>query len=191
MAKKLAKRPVETKRLKQITKRIWWATILSGITSIIFGLIAVCWPGLTLGAIIVIFGIFIIAIGVFWLSAALTQIKSHPLWWLMAVFGALVFGVGIYLLMNPETAARLIAVLLMIYIFAQSLLDLVTASYSQQSSKWLLIATGILGIILGFVVMFNPILATVALIWVLGLYALIRGAIATVYALMIRKKLKA
>ena len=181
MVAKAVRRSTKTKR---ITKKIWWSMVLGGIASIIFGLIAMFWPGMTLSVLIWMFGIFVIAMGVVWAFQGFTHINKDPLWWLAGLFGVLAIAVGIYLIGNSTIAIKLFAVLLTIYIFAQSLLDLIAASYSERNDKWIWIMIGILGVILGLVIIFNPTSASLAFVWVLGLYALIHGMAAIACAMM-------
>jgi uncharacterized membrane protein HdeD (DUF308 family) len=41
-----------------------WGVVLRGIVAILFGLVILVWPGITLRALLLVFGIFAIAAGV-------------------------------------------------------------------------------------------------------------------------------
>lgn len=171
-------------RLKNLTKEIWWLVLLTGIAGILFGLITIIWPGLTLEIFLYVVAFFVILVGAISVVRAFANIKVDPLWWLTLLFGVLGIAIGIYLLCNPAVAFTIFVILLAVYVFAQSLLDLVIASYAgKNDSKWLWILTGVLGIIFGIVVLFFPESASVAFILVLGIYALIHGAIAIAFAI--------
>ena len=51
--------------------RVWWALALRGLLGVLFGVAALLWPGATLAAIMLLFGLFAIAEGVFTLAALL------------------------------------------------------------------------------------------------------------------------
>jgi len=183
----MVKRSTKTKRM---TKKIWWSLVLGGSASIVFGLFAMFWPDKTLSVLTWVFGIFVIAMGALWAYQGLTHMKTDRLWWLSALFGALAVSVGIYSIASPTIVITLFTVLLTIYIFAQSLLDLVIASYSERSDKWIWVMIGALGIVLGLVIIFNPLSASMAFVWVLGLYALIHGMAAIASAMMAKDQFK-
>jgi uncharacterized membrane protein HdeD (DUF308 family) len=174
-----------------LTKEAWWMILIAGIASAIFGFIAIIWPALTLTTIVYIFAIFVVVTGAFGLFSAFSNIKREPLWWLMLIFAILNMAIGVYLIKNPLVTAALFVILLAVFIFAQAIFDLVIASYAGKGdNKWVWVVAGILGFIAGFVVMFYPISSSVAFVWVLGLYALIRGIAAIAFSISIRDEVK-
>ena len=179
---------------KNIAKSVWWFVILTGVLGILFGLFAVFWPGLTLATLVLAFGVFVVAIGAIWLILSFTSIKTNRVWWLSSLFAVFLIVAGIYLIMNPSTTVAIFAVLAAIAIFVQSLGDLVNASYSDsKGEKTIWIIAGLVGVVLGFVLIFYPTGVTLAFVWILGLYALIRGIFAIIYAVQARgvvKKIK-
>src|SRR5579864_6012650 len=48
----------------------WWALALRGVAAILFGLIAILWPGISLLALILLFGAYALLDGLFALAAA-------------------------------------------------------------------------------------------------------------------------
>ncbi|MFV0485512.1 MAG: HdeD family acid-resistance protein [Candidatus Saccharimonadales bacterium] len=178
-------------QIKKLTKKIWNSIIIGGVVSIVFGLLAMIWTGITLDALVVVFGIFMVVMGIVWLMESLTSIKSDPLWWLGLLFAILAGAGGVYLLCNPTMLIGIFIVLLAIYVFVQSLIDLIIASYTENTSdKLMWIILGLLGIAFGIIVVVHPAEASFAFIWVLGLYALIRGTLSILFAIRARKYLK-
>ena len=100
--------------------------------------------------------------------------------------------IGVFILVNPGVAQAFLAVLMAVYIFSQSVLDLAIASYSDdKQTKTPVVIMGILGIIFGFMVLLYPKLATEALVWVIGLYVVAHGVIIECYAIKVRRQAKA
>lgn len=177
--------------IKKITKKMWSSIIAGGIFSIIFGLLAMFWPGLTIATIVLMFGIFLIITSIVWMFEALSSIKSDPLWWLGLLFAILGAGAGAYLLCNPETLIQIFVVLFAVYIFIQSLIDLIVASYTERTSdKTMWILLGILGIAFGIVIVIHPIATSLTFVWALGVYALTRGLLSEIFAFRMRKSLR-
>ena len=176
--------------IKKLTKKIWNSIVIGGVISIIFGLLAIIWTDITLDALVVVFGVFMVVMGIVWLIESLTSIKSDPLWWLGLLFAILAGVGGVYLLCNPSMLIGIFVVLLAVYIFVQSLVDLIVASYTEDTSdKLMWIILGLLGIAFGILVVVHPAEASFALVWVLGLYALVRGTLSILFAIRARKYL--
>ena len=92
---------------------------------------------------------------------------------------------------NPLVTAALFVILLATIILLRAIFDLVVASYMEkQEGRWIWVLTGILGIIAAGVIVFYPVGASVAFVWVLGLYALIHGVSTVAFAVQIRQDIK-
>src|SRR5262245_48340105 len=62
----------------------WWLMLLQGIAAIVFGVLAFIWPGVTLFALVLLYGAFALADGVLALSAVATGGEGQvPAWWLV------------------------------------------------------------------------------------------------------------
>ena len=176
---------------KSIAKSAWWLFILSGVLSVLFGLFAVFWPGLTVSILVHIFGLFIVAIGVAWLVMSFADMKTNRVWWLWALLAIFAVVAGIYLLANPSTTITIFVILVATVVFARALVDLIGASYAgDASSRWMWILLGVLGVVFGVVILVYPKSATTAFVWVVGLYAVIRGIADIIYAFRVKKNVK-
>jgi len=175
---------------KRVGRRMYGSILLGSIASIFFGIIAFCSPEMTLSALVFIASIFIMATGVIWILQGLFSIARDRLWWLAVLLGALVTSTGSYLFQNPEVAFRLFAILLAIFIFVQAIWDLIAASYSGRRGRLAWMVLGILGVIVGFIILHNPVDATVFFVWVIGIYAIVHGIAGIIFALRARSNLK-
>jgi uncharacterized membrane protein HdeD (DUF308 family) len=179
------------KEIKKIAKGAWWIAVVGGILSIVFGVTALVWPGLTLGVLIHLLGFFVVIIGAIGIVKSFWGISRDPLWWLSLLFSLINLGIGIFLICNPGMTWMVFMTLLIILIFAQSLSDLIIASYTQaKDGKWLWVISGLLGLVFGVIIMFYPDGAALAFIWALGAYAIIRGIVVEVYAFQICGSMK-
>lgn len=174
--------------IQQIVKQLWITAVASGAISIVFGLIAMIWPDLTLSFFIYLFSIFVLVVSVIVLGQSFTNIKIDPLWWLSMLFAICGISIGVFIIVNPDVAKAFLAVLLSVYIFSQSILDLIIASYSDdKTTKTPVVIMGILGIVFGFMVLLYPALATTAMVWVIGLFILVHGLAIEFYAFRARR----
>src|ERR671916_1353182 len=72
-----------------VLSRNWWALALRGLAAIIFGILAFVWPGITLWALILLFGAYMLVDGVFAIVAAVRVAGEEARWWLLLVEGIL------------------------------------------------------------------------------------------------------
>jgi uncharacterized membrane protein HdeD (DUF308 family) len=66
--------------MAQVLIRNWWALALRGVFGILFGLAAFLFPGITLGALILLFAIYAVLDAVFTIVAAMRAAEHHERW---------------------------------------------------------------------------------------------------------------
>jgi len=74
-----------------VLSRNWWALALRGLFGVLFGLLAFILPGVTLAALILLFGAYALVDGVLAIIAAVRAAERHQRWILLLLEG--VFGV--------------------------------------------------------------------------------------------------
>lgn len=174
-----------------ITKHIWWIVLITGITSVLFGMLALFWPALTLVTLVYLFALFMVVEGAIMLFEALSSIRREPLWWLMLIVAAFNIGLGVYLLRNPLVAAAVFVALLAIFMVLQSVMDFaIAASAGKGEGRWMWIISGVFGLAMAVLVLVYPAAASLAFVWVLGLYTLVHGIVAVAYAAQTRRLIK-
>ena len=57
--------------MAEALSRYWWAVVLRGIAAILFGVVALVWPGPTVFVLVLLFGAYALVDGVFTLATAL------------------------------------------------------------------------------------------------------------------------
>ena len=176
---------------KKLTKEVWWFLILTGLVAVVFGFVILLMPALTATTLVFLVALFTVIGGLVGLVNALSNIGKDRLWWLSLLVSVVSLGIGIFLLRNPLITAPLLVLVVAIVIFAQSLYDLVIASYAtKEEGRWMWIVTGLLGVIAAIALIVYPEPASLAFVWVIGLYALVHGVVNIGYAFQIRKELK-
>jgi uncharacterized membrane protein HdeD (DUF308 family) len=53
--------------------RMWWGRLLFGVLLVLFGVVAIAWPGITAEIFVTVFGVFILLIGIIKLFYGATQ----------------------------------------------------------------------------------------------------------------------
>jgi uncharacterized membrane protein HdeD (DUF308 family) len=171
---------------------LWWLLLLRGIALLLFGVVAVMWPGLTLVGIAAAFAAYLLVAGVVNIIGSISGQSRLSLWWLAMLLGLAQIGVAIYLLKNNLVLATFIAVLGISLIF-YGIMEVILAFEPGEDAgrRFLLIIGGALGVIAGFIVIRYPVSSGLAFTWVLGVWALISGAIQVAMSLSVHHRYKA
>ena len=70
-----------------LISKYWWVMLLRGIFAIVFGIIAIVWPGLTLLGLIWLFGAYAIGDGAVEIWSGITNRGKHDRWWVEILIG--------------------------------------------------------------------------------------------------------
>lgn len=143
--------------LRQQSER-WWAVTLNGVVALIVGVVTLLWPGITLGALIVIFGIFTLADGVLGLGALLFGARRVGPWWLRLLGSLLSIAAGLIALLWPGITSLALLWLVAAWALAKGILQIVIAvRYREHLARtWLLVLAGAVSLILGIVYVLFP-----------------------------------
>ena len=174
--------------LLESLKRHWWVPVLRGIAAIIFGIIALLYPGITLTVLVILFGAWVLVDGVFRLVGAIGHRASDPDWGWQLVIGILGIVIGFLTFRAPGVTA----LALVIYIAAWALMigvtEIVVAIRLRREIKgeWFLILMGLLSIIFAVILLWNPIPGALALVWLIASYAIVFGILAIMFGFRLR-----
>jgi len=168
--------------------RSWWVFLLYGIAAIGFGLAALFLPNQTLRLLLMGFGVLSLIDGVVSLLSMFRKDVALPSW-VLAVYGLISIGFGLWVLMRPEQFGTvflwLLAAWLILAGFARFLFAVMIRKVVE--GEWLLALSGLLAVALGIWFFVNPNVGVVAIALWLGIGALIYGALQIFVALRLRK----
>jgi uncharacterized membrane protein HdeD (DUF308 family) len=166
----------------------WWLLLLRGIAAIIFGVLAFAWPGLTLLTLILFYGAFALVDGVLAIIAAITGGAPGPRWWLVIV-GLLGIAAGLLTFLMPGLSALVLLFFIAGWAIATGVFQIIGAIQLRKEidNEWLLILGGIISVLFGIGVMLAPGAGALALIWVIGTYAVIIGVLLVALAFRLKK----
>lgn len=168
--------------------RDWWSLALRGLAAIIFGIVAWIWPDLTVTALVIIFGAFALVDGAFALATAWAirnRDGNRPGLLLQGIAGIVI---GIVTLVWPDITALALMYLIAAWAIVSGVFEIVAAIELRRviSGEFLLALSGIASVIFGIVVAIFPGSGAVALVWLIGLYAIAFGLLLIVLAFRLR-----
>ena len=166
----------------------WWVFLLKGVCAIIFGVLAFVWPGLTLVTLVLLYGAFALVDGVLALAAAVMGGAPAPRWWL-ALIGLFGVAAGVLTFLWPGITALVLLLFIAGWAIATGIMQVIGAIKLRKEidNEWLLIAGGVLSVIFGLVMIVQPGAGALALILVIGAYAILYGILLVSFSLRLRK----
>ncbi|MBU0672846.1 MAG: DUF308 domain-containing protein [Candidatus Margulisbacteria bacterium] len=167
-----------------ITKRTLGALGLRGLVAVLFGLLTIFWPGLTLEVLVYLFAAFAIIGGVVAIVAAVNTEYS-----LLLLEGIISFFIGIFIYIWPNVYVLMLVYLVAFWALIGGIAQIATAFSLRQAianELWMLL-TGIVSIIFAILLFALPAVGILAYIWVIGFYALFFGLLQLILYLNLRK----
>ncbi|WP_251545610.1 HdeD family acid-resistance protein [Limosilactobacillus caecicola] len=172
--------------MSNVKKRFDWAAFILGVLFVVLGFVAMYHMDTTLKFVSILFGIGAILKGIYeiWLRQTVDSLLNHKSVWLL-VMAILDIILGLIFLFFHGVGVLTIAYLFAFWFIIDSIGQLQVANFYRQFGKgyyWLLIILNILGIVLGVVLLFNPVLSAVTLVWLISAFLILIGITAIVAA---------
>jgi uncharacterized membrane protein HdeD (DUF308 family) len=159
------------------------ALILKGILSIIVGVLAVAWPGITVNAFVLLFAIYAFLLAGTEAVRAFRSASAGPVvgWLLLALLDIVA---GIVALTWPGITALALVTVVAVWAFVAGAVEIALAFRAgvPAGQRALLSLTGLVSIALGIVFGIRPDVGAVTLAQVYGLFSIVYGVSALVMA---------
>ncbi|KUN88541.1 hypothetical protein AQJ66_06785 [Streptomyces bungoensis] len=165
----------------------WQLLLTMGIATIALGVVALVWPGPTLRVIGVLFGVYLLAVGVFQLAAAFgTHVAGH-LRVLHFITGAVSVLLGLICFRGTLESLFLLALWIGFGWLLRGILETVAAASDRtMPARGWHVAFGIIGALAGIVMITMPFASIATLTLVVGVMAIVFGLTEVVRAIMTR-----
>jgi uncharacterized membrane protein HdeD (DUF308 family) len=158
--------------------------LFRGIVAVLFGVLTLVWPKLSLAALVFLFGLFAVISGITAIAAALRNREEHGGWGLLLFEGILGIVAGVVALVWPAITALAFLYLLAAWAILTGVLELVAPlSFPMGAGRAVLMAlSGVVSIVFGVLIAAQPAAGLLAVVWLIGLYAIVIGVMyITVY----------
>ncbi len=152
----------------------WPLVLTRGICAIVFGLMAILSPGLTLAWLVLLFAAYLIVDGVLAIISAGSASRRREPWLALALEGVLGVTAAVFVAAMPA-----LTIIVMVYaagIWAVlSGVALLIASASFRSSGWLMAFAAAASVLFGCLLLSSPVGGALVIAAWLGIYALVFG----------------
>jgi len=150
--------------------------LFRGIAAILFGILTLVWPKLSLAVLVLLFGVFAVISGITAVAAALRNTREQGWGFLLfeGILGILAGGVA---LVWPGITALAFLFLLAAWAILTGILELVAPlAFPMSGGRAALTAlTGVVSIIFGILIAAQPASGLLAVVWLIGVYAIVFG----------------
>jgi uncharacterized membrane protein HdeD (DUF308 family) len=156
-------------------RRHMWILALRGLAALVFGILAVIWPGVTLVALAILFGAYALVSGVFTMVDAFRRPQDAARRTAHVIAGVLSVAAGVLALVWPGITALVLVVLFGAWAVVTGALEIWAAT--RLPGQWLTLVMGALTMIVGALVLMRPAIGAVALSLTIGVYAIAAGVL--------------
>jgi uncharacterized membrane protein HdeD (DUF308 family) len=155
----------------------WWSLAVRGLLGILLGIVSFIWPGITLTALVTLFGIYALLDGVLNLAGAWHQARQHERWGVFLLQGIIGVLVGIVTLGWPAITAVFLVLLIATWAVVTGIFQIVAAFRLRRhiSGEWLLALIGVISVLFGIALWSAPLAGAVIIAFWVGAYAFIAG----------------
>lgn len=176
----------------QLLSRNWWALELRGALTLAFGLLALFLPGITLEALVLVFGIYALAEGLVLIAMSFNRANAEH-WWITLLQGLAGVGAGIVTFLWPGITAVALLAIIAVWALVTGVLEIAGAIRLRKEirGEWLLILSGVLSLVFAFVLLANPAVGALAIVWLIGLYAVAFGILQMLLGARVHRMIRA
>ena len=161
----------------------WRLILVRGLAAIAFGVLCFGWPAISLLALVLLFAVYALVDGI---STVAWGMRAR--WWSMVVVGAVSMLGGLVALFWPAITALALLYVIAAWAIVHGVFEIVAAIYLRRriQNEWLLGFSGVVSILFGVLLAVFPGAGALALLWAIGAFAVIFGALAVALALRLR-----
>jgi uncharacterized membrane protein HdeD (DUF308 family) len=169
--------------------RSWWVWVVRGICGIVFGAMAIAWPGITLEVLVILYGAYALADGVIALVALVTGRRGAAPVGLLLFEAIVGIGAGIVAFAYPGITLLVLVFLMATWAIMTGVVEIAAAIRLRkeiQGEFWLGLS-GVISILFGVIVAAQPITGELFLAYMVGFYAILFGVFFLMLGLRLRK----
>lgn len=160
--------------MNTLAKSTSWAIILRGVLFLLFGLLSIFIATNNLYGPIFYLGVLFLATGSIYAIVSISLRKSTNAWFIWLLWALFDLAIGTYIILKTERAADLFTLIIGSWAVVMSLAMFV-ASFKINGYRILIIINGLVSLVFGLVILFNPFPAIMGLNTLIGLYTILFG----------------
>jgi uncharacterized membrane protein HdeD (DUF308 family) len=175
--------------MDELLRDSWWMLALRGSLALLFGILAIIWPGATLLVLVAFFAAWMLIGGGASVYAATRNRHADKGWWVVLLLGLVSLAAGVIAVFNPGITILVLVVVMGVNALITGVLEIAMAIRLRQQVRreWMLALAGAASVIFGVLVLFFPVAGAFALVWIVSFYAVFTGVLLLALAFRARK----
>ena len=174
--------------IAQLTRN-WWIPLIRGIAAILFGIMALVWPQLTLQVLVLFFGAYALVDGIFALVSGVTATEADAsVRWALGLGGLAGILIGLITFFWPGVTASVLLAFIITWAIVTGIFEIVAAVRMREvlDNDWLYVLSGAASVLFGILALIYPNSGALSIIWMIGIYALGAGVMLVAFAFRVR-----
>jgi len=166
----------------------WWLFLLRGLAAIVFGLLALLWPGATVIALMAFVAAYALVDGIVTTGAAVRMRTLFDRWWLLLIQGLISIVFGVLAFFNPALSLLYIVISVSLWMLFAAAAQFMLARAQKAMgapSRWSILG-GVLSFVLAIAAVAFPGLTVATVIVLIAWFALAFGIVNVVVAFRVR-----
>lgn len=179
---------VPSSQLASMLSRGWWLVVLRAIAAIAFGALTWVMPGISLASLVLVFGAFSMADGILRIWTAFSHSGDSESRWVLVLAGLIGIGIGVVTMIAPDVTAIALIFYIAAWAIATGALEIMAAIRLRKviDDEWLLALAGLASVAFGIIILLRPRAGALALLWLIGSYAIVFGVVLLIFAFKAR-----
>ncbi|KOP25205.1 hypothetical protein AMR41_17520 [Hapalosiphon sp. MRB220] len=168
--------------------RNWWTLVLRGAIAILFGIVLFIWPQISVAVLVWLFGLFVFISGILALIAAFSRRQAQENRALLIFEGIIAIIAGLLVFFWPGITALILLYFIAAWAVVTGILEIIAAVQLRKEieNEWLLAIAGIASVLFGILAAIRPGAGALAILWVIGIYAIVFGVMLLILGLRLR-----
>ena len=169
---------VQVNHVNTLTRN-WSMVVLRGVLAILFGLVALFAPRISLAALVLAWGAYAVISGLFAIMTAMRRREAGESYGGLLFEGVVSIGAGVVTFVWPHITALVLLYVIAFWGLVTGVLEIATAIRLRKviSGEWLLLLAGIASIVFGVLLLAYPGTGALAIVVWIGAYALFFGVL--------------
>jgi uncharacterized membrane protein HdeD (DUF308 family) len=167
----------------------WWLVALRGVLAIIFGVIAIIWPGITLLSLVLLFSAYMLLDGVLAIISAVRAAGRGDRWLLLVADGILRMAVGVLAFLWPAITVLAFVIIVAVWsIVSGSMMIAAAFRLNRAYGRGWMGVGGFLSVVFGILLIAAPPVGAIILTLWIGAYAAVFGVVLLVLAFRLHSR---
>src|SRR5579872_18340 len=165
--------------MRVVLAKNWWSLVIRGLLAISLGLIAMVRPGVKLGTLVLLFGYYALIDGLVSFAGVMRAAEAHERWASLLVEALADIAIGVVTLAWPAIPALSLVYVIAAWALLTGIFEVAAGFRLRRHvrGECLLALSGVASLVLGILMLSQPLVGPLAIARWVGVYAFVFGAL--------------